>query len=636
MGQFVGTAGRDTLTGGAEDDQVQGLAGADSLLGGAGADTIDGGADLDILDGEAGADQVLGGAGDDLLYGGAGDDRLSSDDGADQLEGGAGNDLIDGGAGAAGAGAFDPFSYGGPSDPFFNADAVSFARATGGVTVSLAITGPQDTGDGVDTIVNVESLYGSLYADVLSGDEGRNRLYGYDGDDTLSGQGGDDVLAAQGGNDLLRGGQGDDYLLGGYVSDPLKTGAGDNQLFGEVGNDTLVGGDGRDLLDGGAGNDSLYDYGGESTNGSYVSGANIFAGGAGDDSISAKIFDASVDGGDGDDLLNIYRPGDLFQDAQVLQSVTGGAGDDRFVLGDFNATDRLVLDGGSGANSLTLRSWRLPEIWLNQDHAGPGVVALNISTVTYDNSSTRVHGGDVAETYNAYSFSDWIDAGGGNDTIVADQELYLSGSNGVPTQVLPQGKDTVFGGLGDDTISGMGEEDFLRGGDGDDSLSGGMAFDDLHGNVGNDTVAGGKGWDWVVGGQGDDMLFGDEGHDLVYGQLGQDTLDGGAGDDGMAGGQANDVLSGGDGNDYITGDRGDDTLTGGAGADTFHTFAQAGVDRITDFNAGEGDHLLVDVGSAYTLSQVGPDTVVDMGGGNQAILVGVQLTSLTTGWITGG
>jgi hypothetical protein len=46
--------------------------------------------------------------------------------------------------------------------------------------------------------------------------------------------------------------------------------------------------------------------------------------------------------------------------------------------------------------------------------------------------------------------------------------------------------------------------------------------------------------------------------------------------------------------------------------------------------------VLVDAGSAYTLSQVAADTVISMGGGNQMILVGVQLSSLTTGWITGG
>jgi hypothetical protein len=37
-----------------------------------------------------------------------------------------------------------------------------------------------------------------------------------------------------------------------------------------------------------------------------------------------------------------------------------------------------------------------------------------------------------------------------------------------------------------------------------------------------------------------------------------------------------------------------------------------------------------------TLSQVGADTVIDMGGGNQMILVGVQMSTLTPGWIFEG
>jgi serralysin len=77
-------------------------------------------------------------------------------------------------------------------------------------------------------------------------------------------------------------------------------------------------------------------------------------------------------------------------------------------------------------------------------------------------------------------------------------------------------------------------------------------------------------------------------------------------------------------------------LTGGLGADTFHTNNVTGVDRVTDFSQAQGDKVLVDAGSAYTLSQVGADTVISMGGGNQMSLVGVQLSSLTSGWITGG
>jgi len=93
------------------------------------------------------------------------------------------------------------------------------------------------------------------------------------------------------------------------------------------------------------------------------------------------------------------------------------------------------------------------------------------------------------------------------------------------------------------------------------------------------------------------------------------------------------VARGGDGNDFISGDLGDDTLTGGAGADIFNSFGASGLDRITDFNRGEGDRLRLDPGSVWTAAQVGADTVVSIEGGARVVLVGVTLSGLSDGWI---
>jgi hypothetical protein len=56
---------------------------------------------------------------------------------------------------------------------------------------------------------------------------------------------------------------------------------------------------------------------------------------------------------------------------------------------------------------------------------------------------------------------------------------------------------------------------------------------------------------------------------------------------------------------------------------------------VIDFNRAEGDRVFLDPGTTYTVSQVGADTVIDMGAGNQMILVGVQLSTLAPGWIFG-
>jgi hypothetical protein len=199
------------------------------------------------------------------------------------------------------------------------------------------------------------------------------------------------------------------------------------------------------------------------------------------------------------------------------------------------------------------------------------------------------------------------------------------------------GGSTVNAGVGNDTITGGDAQNYLRGDEGDDVLSGGAGFDDINGNMGNDTVHGGDGDDYSVGGKDNDQLFGDGGNDIVWGNLGNDTCDGGDGADQCRGGQGDDSVSGGAGNDFISGDRGNDTESGGSGADNFHGSQDAGIDRVLDFNAAEGDRVELDPGTTYTVSQVGADTVIDMGASNgapnQMILVGVSMATLTGNWI---
>ena len=168
---------------------------------------------------------------------------------------------------------------------------------------------------------------------------------------------------------------------------------------------------------------------------------------------------------------------------------------------------------------------------------------------------------------------------------------------------------------------------------GDDVLVGTLAGGTIMAGDGNDTIDGGVGDDWVVGGKGDDSQMGGFGDDIVWGNLGNDTLSGGSGNDQIRGGQGDDSISGGSGNDYVSGDRGNDTESGGSGADMFHTFSGAGIDRVLDFAYSQGDRVMLDPGTTFTASQVGADTVVDMGNGDQMILVGVTLSTLPSDWI---
>lgn len=209
------------------------------------------------------------------------------------------------------------------------------------------------------------------------------------------------------------------------------------------------------------------------------------------------------------------------------------------------------------------------------------------------------------------------------------------GARGLALTAAGGGFHDVQGGGGGDTLTGGSGQNYLRGNAGADSVVGGVGFDDINGNMGNDTGSGGLGNDWVVGGKDDDLMFGDAGDDLVYGNLGNDTCDGGDGNDIVRGGQNDDVVRAGAGADFVSGDLGNDTLSGGAGADTFNTFAETGLDRVLDFSRAEGDRVQLAPGTQFTVAQVGADTVISMTGGGQMILVGVQMGTLSDGWIFG-
>jgi Ca2+-binding RTX toxin-like protein len=200
---LVGSAFDDTLIGNGSTNRLFGGAGNDVLIGFAG-DVLDGGAgndtasyanatlwdlkvDLAISGAQTGGtlisiENVIGSVGSDTLKGDGDANRLIGGDGNDTLMGREGDDTLDGGSGA---------------------DTASYAEAARGITVDLAISGPQSTGEGSDTLISIENLTGSTFDDTLRGTSG---------DNVLSGGGGDDTLFGLGGNDRLDGGDGTDTV----------------------------------------------------------------------------------------------------------------------------------------------------------------------------------------------------------------------------------------------------------------------------------------------------------------------------------------------------------------------------------------------------------------------------------------
>lgn len=244
--RIYGDNGNNYLVGNDGNDLLQGGSGADTLIGGAGADKLFGAGGLDNVSYEdakqtvgvrlrkiAGIAEIAGFGGEaegdrltgiDHVTGTNFDDELRADDyadnaptaprtleglgGNDKLVGGAGNDFLIGGAGG------DLLAGGG------GRNAAGYVASAGGVTIDLdakVYYGAEANGDWYDfvrdasgkivldsagnPVVSIQDIYGSGFADTLSGDSRDNVLGGFLGDDTLDGRLGRDTVSGDEGND---------------------------------------------------------------------------------------------------------------------------------------------------------------------------------------------------------------------------------------------------------------------------------------------------------------------------------------------------------------------------------------------------------------------------------------------------
>lgn len=136
------------------------------------------------LDGD---DTLLGTTGNDLLAGLDGEDSLAGLDGADLLLGGQGNDQLSGGDG-------DDILDGGDGT-----DTAAFGGADN--TVNLSLTIAQQTGEGLDSLLSIESVDAGDGNDQITGNSQVNSISAGRGSDRLSGGGGGDRLSGGGGSD---------------------------------------------------------------------------------------------------------------------------------------------------------------------------------------------------------------------------------------------------------------------------------------------------------------------------------------------------------------------------------------------------------------------------------------------------
>lgn len=502
-----------------------------------------------VLNGTDDADAIWGLGGNDDLNGGGGDDWLFGGDGADNLDGGSGEDwavYLEGGA----------------------------------VVVDLNLARQVDTiGEGTstkpnghaagDSLVNIEHVYGSRQADMITGDGGDNKLVGRSGADTLMGMGGDDKLRGGDHADMLMGGKGDDVVAGDRDNDTITGGAGDDMLWGGKGDDVVIGG----LL-----NTEVPEP--ETDDGPRSMGADVLEGGFGADKIKGGDFDHwdenfANDMVDVDGTLTAYHA-DVADTAAYTRS--------RDEDGEYAGVTIDLSDTVAGAGG--------------QATVVPGMDA---------------GGHAVGDTlYGIENLSGSM----ADDMLTGDSmPNVLKGNQGDDILVGGDGDDTIFGGAGADVLVGDEGADVLNGGAGADKLKGGTFNPDGENdfspmgtfvnqtgstasyansdagvtvdlsdpipaaNVDNSNAdvvnvpmdAGGHaagdtlyGIENLTGSMMDDMLTGGAGTNVLTGMDGNDTLSGGE----------NDTLDGGKGDDMLMAANGTMTLMGGEGMDTL-SFADA-------------------------------------------------------------
>lgn len=686
-GATIGTLGADVLTGGSGPDAIDGLDGNDQLNGAGGDDFLFGGAGYDTLIGGAGNDRLDGGSEiDRALYTDAtgpiivdmkagtvtGDASVGTDTliSVEEIRGSSSDDTYKatGFTGGSPTGSFGPTSNefegmaGNDTITGNGSTIVAYLKAAAGVTVNLTnpiagqgasgtahSTVADDANIGTDTFTGgVFGIRGSEYDDVLVGSDNIGNV---------------EIFQGRGGNDLIDGKGGFDRVLYWWRTDDNITGGiSVNMAAGKVIGDASVGTDTLLSIEAIRATNfaDTYDatgFSGSSTNAGSNGTFNEFEGLGGNDSITGngntKIDYVNANGGVFVDLASPapgvtgstgiahgIAPNDL---AGVgTDTIFGGVNNVQgspfadTLYGSNNGTQNgESFDGGAGDDFIDGRGG-FDLAYYNQATPPVTVSGINVTVTTYNPTN------DPLVVNNAFKVVG--DASIGTDTLVGvesvrgtnfDDTFNATGYNGANTGANPPTFNEFEGMGGNDTIIGNGLTGLAATRLTYQSASDGVTVDldsPTNGVPGSTGIAHGTA-PGDVANVGFDTIFG--GVNRVRGSNFNDTISGNANDN---------ILEGQGGNDVLNGRGGSDTLTGGPGSDTF-VFDSAPLvpATITDFNAGQGDHLQVSAtgfgnglaaGATPTLIPGAPASVSNAGAGGYFIF---DNTTHTLYWdATGG
>ncbi|HUH42731.1 MAG TPA: hypothetical protein VLZ29_06425 [Sulfurimonas sp.] len=622
--QFYLTTFNDTFVGSDNSDTVYGYGGADTIWAMGGNDFIYGGDGNDTIFGVSGDNLLEGGAGADLIFGGTGNDTIRGISGANRLYGKAGNNVITGGIN-------DDTIYAGTGrdtiDGGLGIDTLKFDGGTQGVVVNLGtnaynglaansfINSHQSGGlDQTGTVVNIENVYGTTFADTIIGSDDKNTIYAGAGDDTIIASLGNDEIHGEGGSDWV------DFSLitiTGGVSVDLITqnnavftsgGNGYNQtlsgienIIGTVQNDFIKGGSAANILRGGSGDDAIYGIGGN----------NSLYGDDGDDTIYSGTGNDTIDGGSGVNTVdysyshttsvkvnisgstqgtianNSAQTATMIDTLANIQNITTSSGDDTI----WGSVSDNIINSGAGSDTIYAQ-------------AGTNIIyTANGDDVVYGGSGVdTIYLEDGKDTVIASAGNDVIDGGSGNDLVD-----YSSSSTGLNVTLADNGATTniahnISGAYTDSVTNveglkgSLSQANILIGNNLDNTLTGGNAADTLKAVSGNNTLDGGAGNDTLFAGTGSDKLIGGDGTNTAnYTEIG--ALDVNVS---LRGGSATysnssvDTLSGinnlvmGAGHDTVEGNQFNNSLDGGGGIDTLSYIGSAGAVTLNVTSIGAG------------------------------------------------
>jgi Ca2+-binding RTX toxin-like protein len=494
---------------------------------------------MDVLGGDEGNnDPLTGQSGQDLILGYGGNDVLVGGTGPDTLDGGSGTDIA------------------------------SYSRAPGAISADLELKTVLADG-ATDTLISIEGVRGSAFADTLQGSSGSDVLQGGGGGDLLDGRGGADSMTGGTGNDVYvvndigdqvieLAGEGQDEVwtaLASYtladnveklfgtsttITQHLKDNALDNMITGTAVTDWLyISAGGNDTVYGKEGND-------------------VFVVGGGGGALTA---DDRLDGGTGTDTILFHGSANILLTAEVAANIEN--------LSFQTGPDTLYGPGGLYTYSITIADSMVLAGAQMRVNGSPLVAG---ETMIFDGSAETdgsffifagrgrddLKGGardDIFQIYaGTYQLHDRIEGGAGTDQIQfragitaslgetamssIENFLLLSGGAAPSAYDLTLSNGNVAGtrtltvdGTGLNAsegfiLNGAAEMDgqlVLKGGAGNDVLTGGAGADTLTGGLGNDTLSGGAGADQMAGGVGNDLYIVDDAADGVTETAGEGT-----------------------------------------------------------------------------------------------------------------